>query len=84
MTVITDGGGVFCSAVAVALAMNEASVAILDVSEDAALKVVSKIKGKPWKAYGFWAHIGFVETEKRTDLDGLKYVELIKSLQGPK
>jgi len=37
-------------------------------------------EGKPWKAYGFWIHMGFVDTGKRIESDGLKYVELVKSV----
>jgi len=38
-------------------------------------------EGKPWKAYEFWIHMGFIDTGKRTESDGLKYVELVKSLE---
>jgi len=34
----------------------------------------------PWKAYGFWIHMGFIDTGKRIEADELKYVELVKSL----
>jgi len=37
-------------------------------------------KGTPWKAYGFWIHMGFIDTGKRTESNGLKYVELVKWL----
>lgn len=37
-------------------------------------------EGKPWKAYGFLIHMGFVDTGKRFSSGGMKYVELIKSL----
>jgi GNAT superfamily N-acetyltransferase len=37
--------------------------------------------GKPWKAYGFWIRMGFVDTGKRTQgPHGLKYAEFIKQL----
>ena len=37
-------------------------------------------EGKPWKAYGFWIHMGFSDTGKRTESEGIEYVELIKPL----
>ena len=37
-------------------------------------------EGKPWKAYGFWIHMGFVDTGKTTESGGIKYVELVKAL----
>jgi len=37
-------------------------------------------EGEPWKAYGFWIHMGFIDAGKRTEINGLKYVELVKSL----
>lgn len=37
-------------------------------------------QGKPWKAYAFWMHMGFIDTGKRTESDGIEYVKLIKSL----
>lgn len=39
-------------------------------------------EGKPWKAYGFWTHIGFADTGERTEsLQGIRYVRLTKTLQ---
>lgn len=39
-------------------------------------------EGKPWKAYGFWVHMGFIDTGKRIQgLCGLKYVKFVKQLQ---
>jgi GNAT superfamily N-acetyltransferase len=38
-------------------------------------------QGKPWKAYGFWVHMGFVDAGKRIEgAHGLKYVEFVKQL----
>jgi len=39
-------------------------------------------EGEPWRAYGFWTHIGFVDTGERTESPhGIRYVKLIKTLQ---
>jgi N-acetylglutamate synthase-like GNAT family acetyltransferase len=38
-------------------------------------------EGKPWKAYGFWVHMGFVDAGKRIEgIHGLKYAEFVKQL----
>lgn len=37
--------------------------------------------GKPWKAYGFWLQMGFIDTgEKIQGTHGLKYVKLVKQI----
>jgi ribosomal protein S18 acetylase RimI-like enzyme len=37
--------------------------------------------GKPWKAYDFWVHLGFIDTGERIQgLHGLKYVKFVKQL----
>jgi N-acetylglutamate synthase-like GNAT family acetyltransferase len=37
--------------------------------------------GETWKAYGFWIHMGFVDTGKRIQgLHGIEYVKLVKQL----
>jgi NAD(P)-dependent dehydrogenase (short-subunit alcohol dehydrogenase family) len=47
---ITGGGGVLCGAMAVGLARAGASIAVLDLKEDFALKVVNQIKQNGGKA----------------------------------
>jgi len=38
-------------------------------------------EGKPWRAYGFWSRMGFIDTGERIDgPHGLKYVRLVKKL----
>jgi len=37
-------------------------------------------EGKPWKAYWFWIHMGFIDTGRRKESSGLKYAELVKYL----
>ena len=37
-------------------------------------------EGKPWKAYGFWLRVGFVDTGRRIEAHGSKYADLVKSL----
>jgi len=46
VAVVTGGGGVICSAISLALAERGASVAVLDLREDAAMKVSSMIVDK--------------------------------------
>jgi len=37
--------------------------------------------GKPWKAYGFWLQMGFIDTGERIQgAHGLKYVKLVKQI----
>jgi GNAT superfamily N-acetyltransferase len=37
--------------------------------------------GKPWKAYGFWVRMGFIDRGERIQgLHGLKYVKFIKRI----
>ena len=50
IAVVTGAGGVLCSVIAEAFADEGASVAILDLREDAAEKVVSKIRKEGGKA----------------------------------
>jgi GNAT superfamily N-acetyltransferase len=39
------------------------------------------MEGKPWKAYGFWVHVGFIDAGERIEgLHGLKYVKFVKQL----
>ena len=39
-------------------------------------------EGKPWKAYGFWIHMGYADAGERTDTGyGFKYCKLVKKLQ---
>jgi GNAT superfamily N-acetyltransferase len=39
-------------------------------------------KGRPWKAYGFWSHIGYADTGERTDSGyGFRYCKLVKKLR---
>jgi GNAT superfamily N-acetyltransferase len=39
-------------------------------------------EGKPWKAYGFWVHLGYADAGERTDTGhGFKYCKLVKKLQ---
>jgi ribosomal protein S18 acetylase RimI-like enzyme len=39
-------------------------------------------EGEPWKAYGFWLHLGYVDTGERTQPEyGFKYCKLVKKLQ---
>ena len=51
---ITGGGGVLCGEMAVGLAQAGASVAVLDLKEDFALKVVNQIKQNGGKAIGLF------------------------------
>jgi GNAT superfamily N-acetyltransferase len=38
-------------------------------------------EGKPWKAYGFWVHMDFVDAGEIIEgLHGLRYVKLVKQL----
>ena len=50
VAVITGGGGILCSVVAGALAENGASVAVLDIRQDAAQTVASRIQKEGGKA----------------------------------
>jgi hypothetical protein len=37
--------------------------------------------GKPWKAYGLWVHMSFIDTGERIQgSHGLKYVKFVKQL----
>jgi GNAT superfamily N-acetyltransferase len=37
--------------------------------------------GEPWKAYGFWLQMGFIDTGERTrGAHGLEYVKLVKQI----
>jgi len=37
--------------------------------------------GEPWKAYGFWLQMGFIDTGERIQgAHGLKYVKLVKQI----
>jgi len=39
-------------------------------------------EGKPWKAYGFWMHLGYKDAGERTvTAYGFKYCKLVKKLQ---
>ena len=39
-------------------------------------------EGEPWKAYGFWMRMGYVDAGERTDTGyGFKYCKLVKKLQ---
>jgi NAD(P)-dependent dehydrogenase (short-subunit alcohol dehydrogenase family) len=53
VAVVTGAGGVLCSLVAEALAAEGASVAVLDIREDAAEKTASKIRSQGGKAMAF-------------------------------
>ena len=57
VAVVTGGGGVLCSVVAEALAECGASVAVLDLRQDAARAVASKINEKGEKALAFVADV---------------------------
>jgi len=57
VAVITGGGGVLCSVVAEALAESGASVTVLDLRQDAALSVVSRIKQKVGNTIGVVADV---------------------------
>jgi GNAT superfamily N-acetyltransferase len=39
-------------------------------------------EGKPWRAYGFWLRMGYLDTGERTDSGcGFKYCKLVKKLK---
>jgi N-acetylglutamate synthase-like GNAT family acetyltransferase len=39
-------------------------------------------EGKPWRAYGFWVHMGFTDTGERIDRSHrLRYVRFVKQLR---
>jgi len=39
-------------------------------------------QGKPWKAYGFWTHMGYTDTGERTDSGyEFNYCKLVKKLR---
>lgn len=39
-------------------------------------------EGTPWKAYGFWRHMGYMDTGERTDSGyGFKYCRFVKKLE---
>lgn len=57
IAVITGGGGVLCSAFAEALALRGASVAVLDLNENAAKAVADKINSLGGKAIGVSANV---------------------------
>ncbi len=57
VAVITGAGGVLCSSFAEALAKEGATVALLDINEDAANATAMAICDKGYKAYGFRADV---------------------------
>jgi NAD(P)-dependent dehydrogenase (short-subunit alcohol dehydrogenase family) len=57
VAVVTGAGGVLCSVVAESLAAEEASVAVLDIREDTAEKVATKIRKKGGKAVAVSADV---------------------------
>ena len=65
--VVTGGGGILCSVMAKALAASGAKVAILDLKEDAAVKVADEIVADGGRAIGVAANV--------LDLDSLKKAE---------
>ncbi len=80
VAVITGGGGVLCSVVAEALAERRASVAVLDVREDAALNVVSRIKQAGGNAIAVVASVtdrASVEASRRRVLEAYGTVDIL-------
>jgi len=80
VAVITGGGGVLCSVVAEALAERGSSVAILDVMEDAALSVVSRIKQRGGNAIAVVADVadrGSVEAACKRVLEAYGTVDIL-------
>ena len=57
VAVVTGGGGILCSVMAEALAKAGAKVAILDLREDAAVKVADRINSKGGCAIGIGANV---------------------------
>ena len=57
VAVVTGGGGILCSVMAEALAEAGAKVAILDLREDAAVKVADRINSKGGCAIGIGANV---------------------------
>ncbi len=57
IAVVTGAGGVLCSSFAEALAAEGATVALLDINEDAAKAAAKAICDKGYKAYGFRADV---------------------------
>lgn len=80
VAVVTGGGGVLCSAVAEALAENGASVAVLDIREDAAQTVASRIKEKGREAISVVADVtdrASVEAACKTVLQTFRTVDIL-------
>lgn len=65
VAVVTGGGGVLCSSFAEALAGCGASVAVLDINEEAACKVAEKINQEGGKAIGVKADVLSIESLKK-------------------
>ena len=57
VAVVTGGGGILCSCFAEAIAMTGASVAVLDLNEDAAKEVAEKINKNGGKAIGIKTNV---------------------------
>jgi len=83
VAVITGGGGVLCSAVAEALAKEGASIAILDIREDAAETVASKIRAEGGKALAVKADVTdrtSVEEACKTTLELQRALSFLSSI----
>jgi len=80
VAVITGAGGVLCSVIAEALAAEGASVAVLDVREDAAEKVAKSIREKGGKAVAVKADVtdrASVETACRKVIETFSTVDFL-------
>lgn len=64
---VTGGGGILCSSMAEALAQCGAKVAVLDLREEAAVKVADKINADGGKAIGVAANV--LETKSMADAE---------------
>ena len=65
--VVTGGGGILCSVMARALAASGAKVAILDLKEEAAVKVADEIIADGGKAIGVSANVLDLESLKKAE-----------------
>jgi NAD(P)-dependent dehydrogenase (short-subunit alcohol dehydrogenase family) len=64
VAVITGGGGILCSAMAMALAEKNCKIAVLDIREELAEKVASAINKKGGQALGIGCNVLHVESLK--------------------
>lgn len=80
VAVVTGGGGVLCSAVAEALAEEGASVAVLDISGDAAEKAATRIRMRRGRALAFTTDVtnrDAVEAASRKVLEAFGTVDIL-------